>query len=767
MLAASTRLGPYEILGPLGAGGMGEVYRARDTRLGREVAVKVLPEPFANDPNRRARFEREAQVVAALSHPNLLALHDYGTHGNVTFAVTELLEGETLRSRLAKGPLPWRKAVEIGVAIAEGLAAAHAKGIIHRDLKPDNLFLTADGRVKVLDFGLAQVKPVPDSEMPTGPYVVADTDPGTVMGTVGYMSPEQVRGRPADARSDIFSLGCVLYEMVSGRRAFAGETTAETMTAILRDDPAGLGDSQNVSPEVERLIRHCLEKNPEERFQSARDLAFAFRAVLSGLDVTGDSQPVKPRRKPARRPRRRAIHSLAVLPLVNATSDSQADYLSDGITESVIHTLSHLPTLRVIARSTAFRYKGRDVDPQVVGGELGVQALVTGRVASLGGKLTVGVELVDVADGALLWGRQYKRQLADILAVEEEISTDIAENLRLKLTGEDKERLTKQYTKNSEAYQLYLKGRFYWNKRTEAAFVKGIEYFEQAIQTDRTYALAHTGLADSYILLGSAAFEFQPPKETMPRAKRAAEKALRIDDSLAEAHTTRAQINRLYDWKWLEAERGFQRALELNPNYATAHHWYALLLTNLGRMQEALAEIRRAQQFDPLSLAITTDIGWCSYFARRFDDAIEEYRKALEMDPGFFWAHYLLGLAYAQESQFPAAVEQFQRAIRLSEGSTKVLGPLGHAIAMSGQKAEAQRILSQMEALSQQKYVSSYAVALVHLGLAEEDRAVERLQQAYQERAGHMVYLKVDPYLDPLRDHSSFSDLLRRMKFPR
>jgi tetratricopeptide (TPR) repeat protein len=326
--------------------------------------------------------------------------------------------------------------------------------------------------------------------------------------------------------------------------------------------------------------------------------------------------------------------------------------------------------------------------------------------------------------------------------------------------------LTKRYTKNTEAHQLYLKGRFYWNKRTEAAFVKGIEFFEQAIQSDPNYALAYTGLADSYMLLGSAAFEVQRPKETMPRAKRAAEKALKIDDSLAEAHTTRAQITRLYDWKWVDAERGFRRALELNPNYATSHHWYALLLSNLGRLNEGLAEIRRAQGFDPLSLAISTDVGWCLYFARRYEEAIEEYRKALEMDPNFFWTHYLLGLAYAQQARFLPAIEQFRRAVSLSEGTTKVLGPLGHAYAMSGQRAEALRLLDQLEELAGQKYVSSYAIALIHVGLGEKERALERLRQAYRERAGHLVYLKVDPYLDALRDHPSFGNLLRRMKFP-
>jgi serine/threonine protein kinase len=483
MLTIGSRLGPYEILAPLGRGGMGEVYRARDVRLGREVAVKVLPEHVATDPDRKARFEQEARAVAVLAHPNILVLHDFGAEAGVTFAVTELLEGETLRQRLGGGALPWRKAVEIGVALADGMAAAHAKGVIHRDLKPENIFLTADGRVKILDFGLARVAPplaeTPAAETVTYHEPLGQTDPGTVMGTVGYMSPEQVRGLTVDARTDLFALGCVLYEMVAGRRAFAAQTGADTLAAILHHDPPELEESgKTVPPEAEQVIRHCLEKNPEQRFQSARDLAFALRALLSGSDVAAPQrdtapQPLEPRRRPRKVRARKSVDSLAVLPLTGA--DSGTEYLSDGITDSLIQTLSQLPGLRVMARSTVFRYKGKDVDAQEVGRALGVRAVLTGQLVQRGQRLTIQTELVDVQDGSRLWGERYDREMADILAVEKAMAQEIAEKLRLRLTGEQRKQIGRPVTQSTEAYQCYLKGRYYWNKRTEDGLKKSIK----------------------------------------------------------------------------------------------------------------------------------------------------------------------------------------------------------------------------------------------------------------------------------------------------
>src|SRR5712692_7278870 len=457
-LSPGTHLGPYEILSAIGAGGMGEVYRARDPRLARDVAIKVLPEHLSKDPQALARFEREAKAVAALSHPNILAIFDVGSEQGLSYAVTELLEGETLRTRLGRGAMAWRKAAETGAALADGLAAAHAKGITHRDLKPDNIFLTSDGRVKILDFGLARFTPAAspsDEGMTQG-----ETQVGTVVGTVGYMSPEQVRGAAVGPSSDIFSLGCVLHEMISGRRAFLGKTPAETLSAILRDNPAELtGTGVQIPQELERLIAHCLEKNAEERFQSARDLAFGLKAALGGSGASTGSQPAPPEST-------KAANSIAVLPFANASRDPDAEYLSDGITESIINSLTQIGQLRVTPRSKVFRYKGQDVDPQAAGRELGVRVVLAGRVVQRGETLVVGTELIDVLEGSQLWGERYNRKFADIFAVEEEIARKISESLRMKLSGEEKKRLGKRFTENSEAYQLYLKGRHYWVKRT-------------------------------------------------------------------------------------------------------------------------------------------------------------------------------------------------------------------------------------------------------------------------------------------------------------
>jgi serine/threonine protein kinase len=614
MLASSTRLGPYEIVAPLGAGGMGEVYRARDTRLGREVAVKVLPESLAGNPDRQARFEREARAVAALSHPNILAIHDYGTEGPVTYAVMELLEGETLRDRLAKGPLAWREAVEIGSSIAEGLAAAHAKGIVHRDLKPENLFLTNDGRVKILDFGLARITPLAKSQSETGSYAPAETDPGRVMGTVGYMSPEQVRSQAVDARSDIFSFGCVLYEMVTGRRAFQRETAAETMTAILHDEPPEPTTSGQLVPgEVGRIIRQCLAKTPNQRLQSARDLALGLRATAS--------DPALHLAPAVRRPSRlivgvvmaslliggigtsayfltrsgnrletgnppeeaKAIEAVAVLPFVNVGDDPKTEHLSEGIPDTIIHGLSRLGLRDLTVRSllSVARYTGRKPALEEIRRDLGVGAVVTGRLQKQGDNLIVSVSLIDVRDGRELWGERYDRRLDDILALQDQIAKDIAANLRLRLTREEKRRLIKRDTENPEAYQFYLKGRYFWNKRVPDGLEKAIEYFRKATDIDPTYAAAWAGLADVYALF--PIYTDTRSSESFPKAKAAAREALKLDNQLAEAHAALAWVAAFYEWKWSEGERLFKQAIELNSEYATARHYYQGFLNAMGR----------------------------------------------------------------------------------------------------------------------------------------------------------------------------------------
>ena len=558
MLAASSRLGPYEIVAPLGAGGMGEVYRARDTRLGREVAVKVLPEPFASNPDRLARFEREAKAVAALSHPNILGIHDYGTHEGVTYAVMELLEGETLGSRLAKGPVPWREAVEFGAAIAEGLAAAHAKGIVHRDLKPENLFLTADGRVKILDFGLARMTPLANMQSETGPYVPAETDAGTVMGTVGYMSPEQVRGQTADARSDLFSFGCVLYEMVVGRRPFQRDTAAETMTAILHDEPPDPTVSgKQVPAELGRLIRHCLAKSPNQRLQSARDLSLGLRATATD---PGYHRPVVTRPRPRLvvtliaamlliggiaasayfltrggkpsdlgKPAEEAktIEALAVLPFVNVGGDPKTEYLSDGLAEHLINSLSRVGRegLKVRPFTSVSRYKGKEPNIPTFGRELNVQMIVTGKLHQEGDDLTISVAVVDVREDNQFWGDTYRGKRDGILDLQDRIARDVAANLRLRLSGEEEQRLTKRHTEDPEAYLLYREGVYHWNKFIEPELKTAKEYFERALKKDPNYALAYSGLARYYILLGAV---HRGPQETFPEARKYLAKALAI-----------------------------------------------------------------------------------------------------------------------------------------------------------------------------------------------------------------------------------------------
>jgi eukaryotic-like serine/threonine-protein kinase len=775
---AGMTLGRYRLLSPLGAGGMGEVYHALDTRLDREVAVKILPARLADNPESMRRFEREAKAVAALSHPNILSIHDFGTEQGVSYAVMELLKGETLRSRLAQGALPWRKAVGIGIDITEGLSAAHAKGITHRDLKPENIFLTSDGRTKILDFGLARVKAaVPDesgASAPTAPFV---TDPGFVMGTPGYMSPEHVRGAEVEAPGDIFSFGSVLYEMVTGRRPFAGKTPADTMAAILRDDPPELSESgKNIPQDLEQVIVHCLEKNPAERFQSARDLAFALKTISGG---SGKSKAIS--KLPPMRPRVAVLGaaglllpllglilymiidpeksvSLVVLPFSNG---NDTEYISDGITESIINNLSQLPQLRVIARTTAFSYKGRPVNPQQVGKELRVHAVITGKATLRGDSLIVQAELTDVATGAQTWGEKYELKFSAILNVQEEIARAICERLRLRLTGEQQQLITKRHTQNSDAYDLYLQGLYHWNKRTEKDVRDGITYFARATTIDPSYALAYVGSANSYIWTANAL----PPKVAMSTAKTMATKAIQLNDALAEAHTSLAAVDLLYDWNWSEAESEFERAIALNRNYATAHQWYAEYLTAMGRHNEAIAEIKQALDLDPRSPIITRDVGWHYYCARQYDQAIEQCQETLKLDPNFAQAHTLLGLAYVKKGMFPEAIAEMQNAVRLSSSSNN-LARLGYAYVTSGQNGEARQILDKLTNLSSEAYVWPTYIAAIYGGLGDKDQAFAWLEKAYQDRTGGLIYLKVFPMLDSLRSDPRFRGLAQRVGFP-
>ncbi|HWC64661.1 MAG TPA: protein kinase, partial [Thermoanaerobaculia bacterium] len=518
MLGPGDRLGPYEIVSPLASGGMGDVYRARDPRLDREVALKALPERLAKDPDAAARFAREARVVAALSHPHILAIHDFGVENGLAYSVTELLEGETLRRRLDRGPVPLPRVREYALAVASALGAAHEKGIVHRDVKPENVFLTRDGNVKVLDFGLAKRA---DAEKRNAADSTADTEPGMLVGTIGYMSPEQVRSAPVDARSDLFSFGCVLYEMITGTRAFRKPTPADTLAAILGEEPPPIDErATGCPPELARLVEHCLRKEREARFQSARDLAFALENAASDV-------------RAPRRPRRHAaIASLAILPFAGTAGDAAHEYLADGLTEDLINALARRGTARVIARSSVFRWKGAPVDPRAAGRELGVSAVVTGRVALRNSDLDVQAELVDVEDGAQLWGERFRRPAGDLFALEEEIAAAIAARIG---TRPRSRAAAAPPASSSAAYDLYLRGRFEWNRRTEEGFEKALALFEEAIRHDPGFALAYAGIADAYVFLGG--YGHLAPEIAYPRSRTAAEKALSLGSS-ADAHNS-------------------------------------------------------------------------------------------------------------------------------------------------------------------------------------------------------------------------------------
>ncbi len=758
-LKSETLLERYRILAPLGVGGMGEVYRAKDLRLGRDIAIKVLPEHLASDSSALARFEREAKAVAALSHPNILAIHDFGADGGVSFAVTELLEGETLRSRLAGGALTWRKAVEISRAIAEGLAAAHSRGIIHRDLKPENVFITHDGRVKILDFGLARwEEPSASEEETSAPTTPAPTEPGTVLGTMGYMSPEQVRGQPADARSDIFSFGAVLYEMIAGRRAFSGESAAEKMAAILRDEPPDLSRSvAGVPPELARVVPHCLEKNPGERFQSARDVAFALQAVAEGSAV---SEPPPTRQKPKGR-----IKSLAVLPFANVGGDAEMDYLSEGITETLISSLSRLPKLRVMARSTVFRYKA-DSDPQQVGRELDVAAVLTGKVVLRGEALAVQAELVDAGTGWRLWGDRYQRTMADVLEVEEQIAREIGEKLRLALRPAQKKRLAQSRTVNRDAYEIYLKGRYYWNKSGVPNIQRALEYFESAIAKDPAYALAYTGISDCYAALGMDKYGALSPAEAFPKAKAAALKALEVDERLVEGHTSLGFVCQM-NWEWSAAEEALRKAIRGNPNYAQAHEIYGFYLAAVGRFDGAVVEMTRAQELDPLSLNMLASFGWVYLAARRYKEAIEQCHRALELDPNFVQAHLWLGLSQTENGMASEAIATFQNAAAITNRNATILGGLGIAHVRAGEAAEARKILEELEDRSARgQYVTTASMVMLYTALGQKDAAFDWLEKAYTPRASFLTGLKVYSFLDSLRPDPRYDDLLRRIGFP-
>ncbi|HSE43263.1 MAG TPA: protein kinase [Acidobacteriota bacterium] len=786
-----TQLLRYLIIAPLGKGGMGEVYRAKDTQLDREVALKVLPDHLADHPDALRRFQREAKSLAALSHPTILTIFDVGTDHGCTFVVTELLVGETLRIRIARSAIPWQEALKIAAQLAEGLSAAHSKGVIHRDLKPENIFLTSENQVKILDFGLARRQDLSPSsnatELPTSS--LPETHSGVVMGTVPYMSPEQVRGETLDARSDLFSFGCVLHEMITGSRTFSRNTSAETLAAILKEEPLKLTQSGKQVPlELERVIERCLEKKPEQRVQSARDLAIDLSRILddprpSSPAIQTTSAGALRRFHPAAwiglvvllvsgifiyflTRSDEAIGSVAVLPFANVSGDTSIEYLTDGITESIISRISKLPSLKVTSRNSAFHYKGKEIDPREVRKDLNVQAVVLGRILRQGENLSIGVELIDTRDNSQLWGEQYNRKVADVFDMEEGISKEIAQNLRLKLTGQEEKSLAKNNTESTQAYELYLKGRYFWNSGTPGGFKKGIEQFQQAIQQDPGYAAAYAGLAYCYIDL--ATLSYMSSNETLPQAKAAAQKALQLDNSLAEAHAVLGFSIWMWDHDKIGAEKELKRAIEIDPQSSIAHYYYGYFLWTMGRYDEMLAESTRARDLDPLSAYISANLAYQYLVAGRFQDATRETRKAIALDPNLLWAQAQMGWIYTAQRKHTEAIAVCRKLpgealVATSENQFLAL-TTAWTYAAAGQKVEAEKILDSFVRLSEHEFVDPYWIAAVYDALGDQSQALDWLEKGYQQRSAPLVCLNEEIlWRGPIRLTPRFQDLVRRL----